>query len=284
MDLQEKFIEYLRYEKKYSEHTIRAYESDIDSLLEHSTLEVQQITPSDIRDWQINESGKVSDNSRKRGIYAIRSMYKFLVTNELLERNPAEYIEAPKTDSRNPEFFSEAEMKKLFELPFSDDFRGTRDKTMLELLYFTGIRVSELIDLKLSDLDLASGEIQIMGKGSKERLIPISDALQDKLARYISLLQDEFKRCQCLFPTNKGKKGYQLFVQRIMQKYLSQVTTKNVYPHMMRHTFASHMLNGGAELIAISEFLGHESVSTTQIYSHLDMRTKKAALKHHPLD
>ena len=281
--LHEKFLEYARTVKKRSPHTIKAYRSDIDSLLSmFPNKKIQNISSKNILEWQTAMAGTISDNSLRRAINAIRSMYKFLIRFDYVTSSPMDSIELPKKVKPLAETFSHEEMDKVFDLAFEEGFRGQRDRMMLEVLYATGMRVSELVNLRFEDVRLHDNEIQVNGKGSKQRQLYISDRLSEELAQYISLVKLEFRMNDYLFPTNKGQQGYQLFVQRIMKKYFEQVTDANVFPHKMRHTVASHLMNNGCNLRDIQELLGHEDIGATQIYTHLDMRNKKKLVGMHP--
>ena len=227
---------------------------------------------------------RLNPTSINRKIASLRSFYNFLRKRKQIDQDPTKQLSALKTKKKLPAFVEEKSMEMLFDVvEFSDDFEGFRDKIILELLYGTGIRLSELVGLETSDLDLSGKTIRVFGKRSKERMIPISGSLATLLANYLSQRAPE-ENTRCLILTDKGKAAYPVFIQRIVKKYLSAVTTlSQKSPHILRHTYATHLLNRGADLNAIKELLGHANLAATQIYTHNSIeKLKKTHQQAHP--
>lgn len=290
--VQGKFIDYILYEKRYSQHTINAYRRDLSQFTEFLTEQygisvVDRATQQHIRSWMVSlmESG-LSTRSVLRKLSTLKSFYKYLLRNNIIDRNPALVVNPPKSPVRNPEFIDEDQMKKLFEgIVFGEGFEGIRNRFILELFYATGIRISELIELQTSNISLHEQTIKVLGKRNKERIIPLSNKTGEQLSIYLKMRKDSgFDAAQYLFITSKGKKLYQRLVYRIVNKYLGQITTLNrKSPHILRHTFATHMLNHGADLNAVKEFLGHANLAATQVYTHNTIeKLKKAYQQAHP--
>lgn len=267
------FISYIQFEKRYSLHTVNAYQKDLeefeDFLSKQWELNLIHASFQSVRSWILSlmETGS-SPRTVNRKISSLRSFYKFLLRKEKIETNPLSKIIPPKQKNDLPHFFSEKEMVKLGELTFKESFEGVRDQLMLELLYRTGIRRQELIDLKAAHVSY--DEIKVRGKRNKERIIPLSHNLTDLLRRYINLREESFaEKEEAFFLTSKGKKLYPKLVYQIVNYYIRPITTvKKVSPHVLRHSFATHMLNNGADLNAIKEILGHSNLSATQVYTH----------------
>lgn len=271
------FLDYITYEKRYSGHTLKAYSTDISSFFEFledsSDNRCQNVSSQDIRSWMLYLADRgVSARSYKRKLSSIKAFYKFLVREGILTKNPAESIIIPRYQNPLPEFFDSKETQNLFDIvSFTKDFRGVRDKLILSVFYFTGIRLSELINLKVSDVDFSLQQITVIGKRNKQRSIPVTKKLLTEISNYLHLRTNEFENIKTdkLFLTNKGEAVYGRLIQRVVNKYLSQVTTsEKKHPHKLRHTFATHMLNNGADLNAVKELLGHASLAATEIYTH----------------
>jgi len=286
------FISYLKNEKRLSPHTVLAYENDLSQfcafILEtFDTPLPEQATFKEIRSWIVSLSNqKLANTSINRKIASIKAFYAFLLRKKKIDKNPTLRIQSLKTPSRPPIFITESGMELLLdELEFKNDFSGKRDQMVLEMLYGTGIRLTELINIKLSDLDLFSSKITVLGKRNKTRIIPIPGKLGLKLTSFLGRRATEFTEpANYLFLTNKGEKLYPIFVQRLVKRYLSLVSTQTKKsPHVLRHTFATHLLNKGADLNAIKELLGHSSLSATQIYTHNSIEQLKNIHKQaHP--
>ena len=290
--LKEKFIKYLRYEMNYSSHTEVSYIRDLTQFEEFIINEVGSFDPlaidSDlIRMWilQLMEQGnKPSTVNRK--LSSIKSFYRFLQKKEILDINPAFYLQGPKMQQRLPSFVKHSDMLKVLSSDsFTDDFEGRRNLFMIELLYLTGLRTQELVMLKDSEVDLSSNLLHIHGKGSKDRLIPISDKTNKLFREYIEIRNAEIEnRAPYLFVRKNGKQLYHRMVYAIVNKHLSEVKTLSVKsPHVLRHSFATAMLNNGAEINSVKSLLGHASLSSTQVYTHVTFKElKKVYNNAHP--
>ncbi len=275
---QEKFIEYLQYEKRYSAHTINSYQTDLrqflDYTLEHyDTNDVNDIDHQLVRSWTVHLMEKgLSTRSINRKISTLKTWFKFLKREGLVQHNPMQKVIAPKVSKRLPVFVEESKMEMLFNtVEFEDGFVGLRDKLILELFYATGIRLSELINLETINVDFYKSTIKVLGKRNKERIIPVSNHIVDLIKTYIHLKSKDLNEYneEFLLVTNAGKKLYPKFVYQLVNNYLSKVTTiSKKSPHVLRHTFATHMLNNGADLNSIKEILGHANLSATQVYTH----------------
>ena len=289
--LLDEFLKYLQLEKRYSPHTVKAYQIDLtqfqDYLEESFESVLQKAKHPMVRSWlaQMLDYG-ISPRTVNRKITALKSFYKFLLKDEIITEDPTSKVVPPKMSKKLPAFVEEGHMRQLLdELDFTDDYAGVRDKLMIELFYSTGIRQSELINLKIKNIDLSSNLIKVLGKRNKERLIPLTIELRQKIDAYLILRSKLFtKDSLYLLLTNKGKKLYPTLVYRQVNHYLSHVTSLDKKsPHVLRHTFATHMLNNGADLNAIKELLGHASLSATQVYTHNTIdKMKKVYEQAHP--
>ena len=268
------FLEYILFEKRFSKHTITAYANDLsqflDYLLKNFEIDnVKEVNHPVIRSWivQLMEAG-VSPRSVNRKITTLKSFYKFLLRQEIVAENPMLKIQAPKTAKKLPVFVEKEKMDDLLDkIEFGADFEGLRDKLILELFYATGIRLTELVNLKQVDVNINQCYLKVLGKRNKERIVPFNTSVKELLIKYIDEKGD--LNTEYLFVGKKGKKLYDKLVYRLVNTYLSSVTTiSKKSPHVLRHTFATHMLNNGADLNTIKELLGHENLSATQIYTH----------------
>lgn len=271
------FFKYLTYEKRYSQHTISAYETDLTQFYNfnqslHADFSfTRDINHQLIRNWIISlNENSCTPKSINRKISCLKSYCKFLLSNNLIEKNPFDKIITPKVRKKLPTFISEKEMASLSEIfDFELNFEGIRDKLVLELFYCTGIRRSELIGLTEKDINLNQNTLKVIGKGNKERIIPFPDYLNQIIKEYLLEKKTAFIDTERLIVTNKGKKAYPKLIYRIVNKYLNKITTnENKSPHTLRHTFATHLLNNGANLNAVKELLGHSNLSATQVYTH----------------
>jgi integrase/recombinase XerC len=270
--MREKFIQYLTFEKRYSEHTTLAYEQDLyqfECFLQESQLDIRTVKHLHVRSWIVSliENGN-ANKSVNRKLACLRTFYKWLRKEGIIDYNPIQKIQGPKNEKRLPVFAKESELKSSRLLGvFSEDFEGRRDELMFELFYQTGIRLSELIHLK--DLDVADGRIKVLGKRNKERLIPISTALTQKLQLFSYQKKKFLGNTPYLLVLKNGNKLYPAFVYRKINYYLSLVTSLDKKsPHVLRHTFATHMLNRGSGLETLKDLLGHANLSATQVYTH----------------
>jgi len=287
------FLKYIEFEKRYSPHTVISYKNDLDqfsvflsSLDGHLNLFL--VTHSHIRSWIISlVEDKLSPSSINRKMASLRSYYKFLVRSGTITIDPSTQLKALRTPKRLPQFAQEVEMNRLFEsVEFGDDFMGVRDQLLLELLYGTGMRRSELIGLKLSSINTAKRQVKVLGKRNKERVLPLNIEVVKLIQKYLQLREVESMSGanDFLLLTDKGQSLYEAFVYRKVKKYLGAATSleKNS-PHILRHTFATHLLNNGADLNAVKELLGHSSLAATQVYTHNSLdKLKKVFEKAHP--
>lgn len=269
----DKFIAYLKFEKRYSEHTLKAYERDLNDFLVYSDIkainEFSALSASYIRSWIVYliENG-LKNRSVNRKLASLRSFYKWLVKEQMIESSPMGKVNGPKSEKHLPQFVKESELKlEKIQALFEDNFEGKRDALMFELFYQTGIRLSELIGLKLDDVQ--HGQIKVLGKRNKERIIPISNSLHEQIEKYMELRQEKTKKTPELLILESGNKLYPAFAYRKINSYLGKVTTlEKRSPHVLRHTFATHMLNRGTGLETLKDLLGHANLSATQIYTH----------------
>lgn len=288
------FIDYLRKEKRYSPHSLISYTNDLAQFYLFLKDELQlpddhMPEHHDVRAWIVSLMEKeLNPKTVNRKITALRSYFKFLKREGAIDYNPTQKISALKVKKQIPHFVSEVDMEQLFNnLEFEPGFKGTRDKLVLEMLYSTGMRRAELINLKTSDVNFYNRELKVLGKRNKERIIPFTDKLATSIKAYLAEKQKQAgKEIEnvLLFVNDKGKKMGEKFVYNLVTQYLSLVTTiEKRSPHVMRHTFATHMLNNGAELNAIKEILGHSNLSATQIYTHNTIEKLKSIYKQaHP--
>lgn len=295
MDATDSFIEYLRYEKRCSENTIIAYRHDLEQFFLYmdkalQITDLKDITSSDIRTWilTILEDQEHTARTVNRKISALKAFYRYQIKTNGVLTNPMLQIHTPKYSQKLPEYVEEKDMAKLFEgIAFSDDFIGRRDRLILEIFYATGIRLSELLGIKKLDIDLFNSSIKVLGKRNKERIIPFGSNLHDLLTSYMEYYEKTIvpdNQNYHIFVAANGKRLYPKAVYLIVRKYLDMVTTIDKRsPHVIRHTFATHLLNNGADLNAIKEILGHSSLAATQIYTHNSMEQLKSIYKQaHP--
>ncbi len=277
METLQKYTNYIVNEKRFSVHTVRAYTDDIASFFSFcnclTDADLQHLSSSDVRSWLISlAEKKQSPRTYKRKLSSIKAFFKFVNAEGLLQKDPTSGIISPKQSNPIPEFFTEKELINLFEyVNFPNTFTGFRDELILRLFYSTGIRLSELVSLKVTDVDFSLQQISVVGKRKKQRYIPITQKLIGKVRIYLHKRGEvcTTNMCKELFITEKGVPVYPRLIQRVVKKYLQQVTTSyKLHPHKMRHTFATHMLNNGADLNAVKELLGHANLSATEIYTH----------------
>lgn len=287
------FLKYLKVEKGYSAHTVRSYGDDVKQFLLYCGLDPEndhpwKLTHRQVRHWLSSIISKdISPRSANRKLSSLRAFYRYLLREGVVKTNPLTRITPPKSGKRLPSFVGEGEMNLLLDPEhFNDDFIGFRDRLMLGMIYYTGIRLSEVVGMTIDKIDFSSQSIKVIGKGNKERVLPIHPELKKLISQYLSF-RDEIKLNKVeksLFLTKKGKPIYPKLVYRIVKANLSKVTTlEKKSPHVLRHTFATHLLNNGAELNAIKELLGHANLSATQIYTHSSFeKLKKVYKQAHP--
>lgn len=272
-ELLDGFLKYLTNQKGFSNHTIRAYKKDIESFYEYVNINPDKVDLIDIRGFVAEEIKRgINKSSISRKLSSIRTFFKFLYREGYIKNNPAKLISNPKQNKRLPRFLTVDEVFSLVEKPKGIGFLISRDKAILELLYSSGLRVSELSNLNYEDINIHESLVKIMGKGKKERIVPIGSKALDAIKTYIVerlLLKTKEK---AFFLNRSGRRLSDRSIRRIVEKYSGLVSMKNrVTPHTIRHTFASHLLQSGADLRVIQELLGHSSLSTTQRYTHLDI-------------
>ena len=279
------FIKYLTYEKRASPYTITSYRNDLlqfHSFLKHHApdLPVASADHQDIRAWIVDLANKRNTaRSINRKVSTLRSFYKFLQRRNHIKKNPTHKVRALKAQYPLPHFVQEQDIFKLLDTcEFTEDFSGSRDRMMLELLYGTGIRLSEMINLQTDQVDVVKGTIKVDGKGNKERIVPVHRSLLELIEVYQIRREAHFHSTTAphFLVTNKGEPCYPMMVYRTVRKYLDQYTTIDKRsPHVMRHTFATHLLDNGADLNAIKDLLGHATLAATQVYTHNSMEKLK---------
>jgi integrase/recombinase XerC len=276
MDYASSFLKYLEFEKRYSQHTIEAYRTDLYQYFGFcvdNSLEPLSAQPKQVRNWiiQLLENG-CEKRSVNRKISTLQSFYKYLLRQGFSQNNPLVKIDSLKNSKALPLFVTESQTNILLEeVDFGNTLEGTQEKLIIQLFYHTGIRLSELINIKISDYDSIGLTLKVLGKRNKERIIPVTPVLKQQISDFLDKRKAENFEIQnpYLFLTKNGKKLYPIFVYRIVKKYLTLVTTiSKKSPHILRHTFATHMLNNGADINAIKEILGHSSLAATQVYTH----------------
>jgi integrase/recombinase XerC len=285
----EDFFNYLRFEKRYSRHTLISYENDLEQFLDFlvthfDSPSLQDISATVVRTWLARlKEDNLTAKSINRKISTLKSFFKFLIREGLIETTPMSIINAPKISKRLPVYVEEKDLQTLFEyVEFPDNWNGRTEKLILQLFYNTGMRVSELINLKQDQLDISYSHIKVLGKGNKERIIPVNKELVKVLVNYInSRPAGDTKH---IFVNEKGKPLYARQIYNLVQKNLALVTTvKKKSPHVLRHSFATHLTNNGADLNAVKELLGHSSLAATQVYTHNSIeKLKEVYKKAHP--
>jgi integrase/recombinase XerC len=282
----ERFLHFLEHEKRYSVHTLKSYSTDLEQFIQFLSSEFQVNTVKDVnfqfvRSWIARLlSNNISARSVNRKITTLKTYFRFLLQENMIKQSPMQKIISPKTSKKLPVFVEEIKMDELLnEIDFGEGFLAQRDRLILELFYFTGIRLSELINLRNKDIDFSNSTILVLGKRNKERLIPLISDIVSKIKELNTSNKSPF-----LFTTEEGKQISTKQVYRLVNKYLSMVTSLDKKsPHILRHTFATHMLNNGADINAIKELLGHANLSATQAYTHNTIGKLKTVYKQaHP--
>ncbi|NLD22871.1 MAG: tyrosine-type recombinase/integrase [Bacteroidales bacterium] len=289
----ERFIDYLRYEKNYSSQTEISYLNDIIQFekfakLKDDNLSLIKVDSDIVRIWissLIEQGFKASTVNRK--LSSLKTFYRYLNKSGFIKKSPVEYVSGPKLNTKIPSFVSERQMDEILDdaTNFSDDFVGIRNQLLIDFLYLTGMRRAELISLKDNDIDFSSCTIRVTGKGNKQRLIPFSDLTKVKLEKYIRIRNKEIEnKSSFLFVKEDGSAMYPKLVYKIINNHLNSISTlSKKSPHVLRHSFATAMLNNGAEINSIKELMGHTSLSSTQIYTHVTFEEMKKTYQNaHP--
>lgn len=293
------FLDYLKFEKRYSQHTIIAYKKDISQFLDFITTEYEiqklnEVSTSVVRSWMANLKNKHKDTNKTihRKMSSVKSLYKFLLRKKITDKSPADALTLPKIQKRLPEFLKESEVEKMLltkedsnkkELSSKDIWRNRTKELATEFFYATGMRLSELVNLKEKDIDLVYQQVKVLGKGSKERIIPLPAHLLNEIKKYID--DKPTGSASEFFVNEKGEKLYAKFFYIGVKKQMinSDVKLKKKSPHILRHTFATHLLNEGADINAIKELLGHSNLAATQVYTHNTIeKLKEVYKKAHP--
>jgi len=287
------FIDYLKFEKHYSAHTIRSYQDDLVQFFDYIALQfgeqsLKAITPVLIRSWLASlKDEELSSRSINRKISTLKSFFKYQMRCGEVEQSPMIAITSPRVSKRLPVYVEQQDVAALFgDISFPDSWEGWTDRLLLAVFYHTGVRLSELLHLQERQVDKGNRNIKVLGKGNKERVIPVGPVLMEGIEEYCRKKRAEFEKpdVQYLFVGKSGKKLYAKYVYRVVKKYLSQVTTVDKKsPHVLRHSFATHLMNEGAELNSVKELLGHSSLAATQVYTHNTIeKLKDVYKKAHP--
>ena len=283
----EKYLEYLKFNKNYSDNTILSYEEDIVEYLEYlerECLSVYDVKYSDIRFLlEYYDSLKLKSTSIRRKISSLKGFYKYLCRNNKTSDNPFSYVTLPKKEKKLPQYLNYNEMIEIFDVIDTSTILGLRNRLIMEMLYATGIRVSELVGIKINDIDINNRSIIVTGKGDKSRIVFFNDVTKDVLKKYLSE-SSEIRKSDYLIINGHGKNITTRGIRLIMEKIINETSIiKHVHPHIIRHTFATHLLNNGCDLLTVQELLGHASISTTGIYTHVTTEHIKDVYYHtHP--
>jgi len=287
----ESFLRYLQFEKRYSKHTLDAYAVDLEqfgAFIIQENILIDQVQYAEIRLWVISlvEDG-LHPASINRKMASLRSFYKFLLKRQLIKYDPSQRLQALKVPKRLPDFIQEKDINQLFDnQTFNNDFFGVRDKLILELLYGTGMRRAELLNLTDASINFQKRQIKVLGKRNKERVIPVTKTVISLMEEYLSMKRHHFGPLETdsLIVTDKGEACYPNLIYRTVVKKLGGVVSlKKKSPHVLRHTYATHLLNNGADLNAVKDLLGHSSLAATQVYTHNSLeKLKKVFQQAHP--
>ena len=287
------FLNYIRYEKRYSTHTITAYTNDLEQFFkflsnQYEVETAEQVDRIYIRAWIVELlEEKLEPSSIHRKISTVKAYFRYLQEKEIIAQNPIQDIPLPRITKNKPSYINETQLSVLFnEIEFSNDFNGIQEKLILDILYSTGMRRSELVNLTIKQVDLNKLQINVLGKGNKERILPISQQLGLNLKHHIEERIELYGNVvPYLFLTQKGKQLYPKAVYNTVKKHLSKITTiTKKSPHTLRHSFATHLLANGANLRAIQELLGHTSLASTQVYTHNSLEKLKTIYKRFHLE
>lgn len=285
----EKYLDYLKYNKNYSDKTIINYELDLKdyfNFLKVECLDYKDITYNDLMPlFKHFETNKLTNKSIRRHISSIKGFYKYLVNNEIVNSNPFIYVNLPKKEQKLPRYLTLSEMLSIFDKMEIKTNYDLRDRLILELMYATGVRVSEVINIKVYDIDFYNNSIKVLGKGSKERIVYYNEVVGDLLSKYMSIYDSlNKKNLEYLFLNQKGDKLTTKGISYIINQVIKKISfNKHITPHMLRHTFATHLLNNGCSVTTVQELLGHSSIGTTGIYTHVTFdHIKEVYYKTHP--
>jgi integrase/recombinase XerC len=285
------FLAYLQFEKRYSMHTLTAYSNDLVQFFDfidtqYDGMAYTEITGTMVRSWMASlKEEEMTGKTLNRKISSLKSFYKYQIQQGHVAKSPMETVTSPKISKRLPSFIAENDMEQLFvNLSFTEGWKGYTEKMVIQLFYATGMRLSELIQCKENQLDVSKKIIKVLGKGNKERILPLSPALALELKKYIAEKPAAANGNPYLFVNEKGKALQPKAVYTFVKFYLSQVTTlQKKSPHVLRHSFATHLMNNGADLNAVKELLGHSSLAATQVYTHNTIeKLKEVFSKAHP--
>lgn len=287
------FLDYLKFQKRYSVHTIRSYHDDLAQFFDYLSGQFGRVTLNEIdhnyvRSWLAGmKEKKISSKTIGRKISSLKSFFKYQIKTGLLEQSPMSKIITPKISKRLPDFIKEEDARRLLSsLTHTEDWKGLNTKMLVTLFYTTGMRLSELINLREGQIDFGKKQIKVLGKGNKERIIPVNAEILAAIKEYIQNKKKEFETTDdVLLVTEKGKKMYPKYPYLLVNKFLSKEvsTLDKKSPHVLRHSFATHLLNNGADLNAIKELLGHSSLAATQVYTHNTIeKLKDVYKKAHP--
>ena len=285
------FLHYLKFEKRYSQHTLISYQNDLEQFFQYmisqfDAIPLEQIGASLVKSWLVELSeDKISAKSINRKISTLRSFFKYQLKCGVLTKSPMTTVIAPKVSKRLPMFVDQTDMDNLFQyMQFPDDWKGRTQRLVILLLYSTGMRLSELIQLKESQADRSASQVKVVGKGNKERIIPVNQELMAQLVSYMQEKPEKQEGIENLFVTEKGRPLNSRNVYQFVKDILGSVTTiQKKSPHILRHSFATHLMNNGADLNAVKELLGHSSLAATQIYTHNTIeKLKEVFKKAHP--
>lgn len=289
------FLDYILNQKKYSLNTYKNYEIDIKeffSYLNDTKTDYKDVSYDFIKGYlMILYERKLSRGTVSRKLSALRSFYKYLFNQDIINTNPFNYVTTPKKEKKLPNYLGIIELETIFNFPDLNTSLGQRNRLILELLYATGIRVGELVNIKLNDIDLSRKEVRILGKGNKERIALFGDYCLDYINLFMNdgrlkILDKNNVSCDYLIINNRGRKITTRAVEEIIDDIVKKASIKkHVSPHMLRHSFATHLLNNGCDILTVKELLGHESLESTQIYTHVsNERLREVYLKCHPLN
>ncbi len=285
--LSKRYLAYIKLEKYLSPNSVEAYERDLRDF-SHFILHKWDVSAEEVEGWMIERymahlyDKGVEPTSQARALSGVRSFYRFMMLSNKVESSPAEFVQSPKVGRQLPDVLTTEEIDLLLDSMDCSTAKGCRDSAMLELLYSCGLRVSELVSLRVSDLFFGEGYIRVVGKGDKQRLVPVSDVARDRVQLYLEYRRKQRSVESVLFLNNRGKALTRVMIFTIIKQAAERVgIKKRISPHTFRHSFATHLLEGGASIRQVQEMLGHESIVTTEIYTHLDSTHLRESLEEH---